>query len=362
VSSVPAPSPTHKLAGLEALRFIAAFAVVIWHYQHFAYVANKPIGLVRAQLPFYGALQPFYEHGLYGVQIFWCISGFIFFWKHRDAISNHAIRPTKFVMLRLSRLYPLHLATLLLVAFLQQMYLRSQGVFFVFPQNDLFHFGLNLFLANHWGFQTDDSFNGPTWSISVEVLAYFIFFALLSQFGRSLAIHALFIMLAFVLPSQLFLCLAFFYAGGLAAIARKNFSGAKAPRVIELVAWLALIGMVMTVLLLHLEFREFDLVLLLIGTPLLLFCISKDYALPMACQRIIEAAGNMTYSSYLLHFPIQLSLALYFSILGKPIPYRDASFFVLFIAATASAAYLGYVLFEAPAQKLIRSNFKTARL
>ena len=81
------PSP-NKLLGLEALRFLAAFAVLIWHYQHFAYVADTPVGLVREQLPFYGLLQLFYLAGEYGVWVFWCISGFIFFWKYRDAISD----------------------------------------------------------------------------------------------------------------------------------------------------------------------------------------------------------------------------------------------------------------------------------
>jgi peptidoglycan/LPS O-acetylase OafA/YrhL len=40
---------------LEALRFMAAFAVLIWHYQHFAYFADKPVDFVRDQLPLSGS-------------------------------------------------------------------------------------------------------------------------------------------------------------------------------------------------------------------------------------------------------------------------------------------------------------------
>jgi len=43
--------PATKLLGLELLRFVAAFAVLIWHYQHFAFVADKAVDLASTRLP-----------------------------------------------------------------------------------------------------------------------------------------------------------------------------------------------------------------------------------------------------------------------------------------------------------------------
>ena len=129
--------PATKLLGLELLRFVAAFAVLIWHYQHFAYVADKAVDLARTSLPLYGLLQPFYEAGEHGVWLFWCISGYIFFWKYRDAIHDRSTGGWTFFVLRLSRLYPLHLVTLLLVAILQPIYFGLNGYFFVYQDNDL---------------------------------------------------------------------------------------------------------------------------------------------------------------------------------------------------------------------------------
>src|ERR1700744_1926450 len=98
---MPGKTPVpNKLLGLEALRFVAAFAVLIWHYQHFSYVADKPVGFVTSELPFYGLLRPFFEAGEYGVWVFWCISGFIFFWKYREPISNSAIGGWTFFVFR----------------------------------------------------------------------------------------------------------------------------------------------------------------------------------------------------------------------------------------------------------------------
>ncbi len=56
----PAPPATKKLLGLEALRFAAAFGVLIYHYQHFAYLADQPADVLTSNLPLYGMLHLFY--------------------------------------------------------------------------------------------------------------------------------------------------------------------------------------------------------------------------------------------------------------------------------------------------------------
>ncbi len=351
--------PANKLLGLELLRFVAAFGVLIWHYQHFAYVGGKAVGLVREQLPFYGLLQWFYDGGLYGVWIFWCISGFIFFWKYREPIDNRSIGAKEFFVFRFSRLYPLHLVTLLLVAGLQVAYFHLNDFFFVYQANDLRHFLLQVLMASNWGFEHGDSFDGPIWSISVEVLVYVVFFVML-RFVTGSALLNVVIIIACVnarlihAPGMVFDCLAFFYIGGLAAIARRAVAAAQRGA-IDNVAW-AVLG-VFCLLSWSFALARFDLFaygFLLIGTPILLFCISRDISVSAATQRLIEAAGNMTYSSYLLHFPIQLVIALGFAIVGAPIPYYHAAFFVIFVTTTLLASYLTYRGFEAPAQNIIR--------
>jgi Acyltransferase family len=198
--------PTEKLLGLEALRFFAAFAVLIWHYQHFSYVADTPVDFVRNQLPFYGLFYPFYEAGVYGVWLFWCISGFIFFWKYRDAISGRTVGGWKFFVFRLSRLYPLHLVTLLMVALMQPIYFYLHGFFFVYQNNDVQHFIPQLFMASDWGLLRSNSFNGPIWSISVEVLVYAVFFLTLRFATKSPLANVIVIAICDRSLSRLLLC------------------------------------------------------------------------------------------------------------------------------------------------------------
>jgi peptidoglycan/LPS O-acetylase OafA/YrhL len=347
-------APANKLPGLEVLRFLAALTILVFHYRHFAFIADKPVDLAKDRLPFYGLLHFFYDAEPYGVWVFWCISGFIFFWKYRDAIADRSIDGWTFFVLRLSRLYPLHLMTLLLVAILQPIYFDLNGHFFVYQENDLRHFLLQIFMASNWGFQNGHSFDGPSWSISIEVLVYICFFLMLLV-TRSWLLNLAVIIGCFSGSGQIAVCFAFFYVGGLAAIVRRAIASTRFRLAAEGVAWLA-VGIFTLAIwsFAGVPLKPIAFPLLLTYTPMMLFCISRDIAMPAPIQRAVEAAGNMTYSSYLLQFPIQLMIVLGFAIAGTPIPLYDETFFWIFIATTLLASYLAYRYFELPAQNLVR--------
>jgi peptidoglycan/LPS O-acetylase OafA/YrhL len=349
-------APPHKLLGLEALRFVAAFAVLIWHYQHFSYIADQPADLIMDRLPLYGLLSPFYEAGKYGVWVFWCVSGFIFFWKYRDAIFDQSMPGWTFFVFRLSRLYPLHFVTLIIVAILQSAYFRLQGWSFVYQDNDLQHFLLQIFMASDWGFQRGDSFNGPIWSISVEVLVYLIFFLMLRFVTRSALLNLVVVLACMNMTGHVFSCLAFFYAGGLAAIARRASASATFGGAIESAAWAAAAIIPVLMWMFQSHFQVIDWMFLLAYTPILLFCLSCKITLPAMAQKLLEAAGNMTYSSYLVHFPMQLLIVLGCAKAGIPVPFYNGLFFATFVGSTLLISYFTYRYFEAPAQTFLRNN------
>jgi len=348
-----------KLLGLELLRFAAAFAVLVWHYQHFAFNGTA-IDVARSAQPFYAQLRLFYEYGWYGVQVFWSISGFIFFWRYRDSVAQGGIGGRTFFILRFSRLYPLHLATLLAVALLQWTYMAQAGHAFVYPHNDGYHFLLQLFMASHWGLQQGYSFNGPIWSISAEVLVYLVFYAALRLLGKSpwvnLGALALCVGLKLAgLANPVTDCLGFFYAGGLAAIAwRAPPARWRQPA--------ALTFTLIAPLVLALGGAPSDRTLyffLLVYLPVALFWLAQPFTLRPALARAIEAAGNMTYSSYLLHFPLQLAIALFFARRGQPLPLYGAPLFLFFIGATGALAWAAYRWLELPAQRALRGRLLT---
>jgi peptidoglycan/LPS O-acetylase OafA/YrhL len=130
-----------RLYSLDVSRGVAALSVVIWHWQHFAYQgASLPKGFEQDSMPLFSLLKLFYEMGHAGVQYFFLLSGFVFFWLYRAPIRNRKILPKTFFLQRFSRLYPLHFATLLVVALLQMLFIAHDGNFFVYQFNDVYNF------------------------------------------------------------------------------------------------------------------------------------------------------------------------------------------------------------------------------
>ncbi|MBH5371985.1 acyltransferase family protein [Bradyrhizobium glycinis] len=361
LTSRVAPVRANKLLGLELLRFLTAFAILVFHYRQFAFVGDREVGLLWDQLPIYWLLAPFYSSGPYAVRMFWCISGFIFFWKYRDAIADRALDGWRFFVLRFSRLYPLHLATLLAVALLQPLYFNVNGSWFVYQNNDLAHFVLQLLMAGNATSQDALSFNGPIWSVSVEVLVYFFFFVMLLA-TRSWLLNVALIAFSLTVPGEIADCFGFFYAGGLAAMARQSLQSSPARALAaEIAGWLIVVSLTCGYWLMGGRLESIGLLLLLICTPMLLYSLSRELVLPARLQRILEAAGNVTYSSYLLHFPIQLAMVLGFHVMQASIPLYDDAFFGLFIGITLLASHFTYRYFEAPAQGLIRAALLPVR-
>jgi len=154
-------------------------------------------------------------------------------------------------------------------------------------------------------------------------------------------------------------CLALFYVGGLAAMARQALDVSRFKKAAEACAWFA-VAVIMPIVVCTLwdQLDRFDLPLFVGMTPILLFCLSREIKLPQVVQGVIVAAGNMTYSSYLLHFPIQLVIVLCFAAAGRPVPVYSGALFAVYLLTTLLLSYFAFRFFEAPAQRLIRSAFR----
>jgi peptidoglycan/LPS O-acetylase OafA/YrhL len=157
---------------LDVLRGMAALVVVVWHWQHFFnHEQFHP-----EQQPFYAVLKPLYLGGWQAVDLFFCLSGFVFFWLYSAKIHARQTTAWAFAVRRFSRLYPLYFATLLAVAVAQWVVRARFGHYLVYTANDPYDFGLQLLMASNWGLERGASFNGPAWSVSVEVLLYAVFY------------------------------------------------------------------------------------------------------------------------------------------------------------------------------------------
>ena len=378
------PSNENKLLGLEIVRFLSALSILILHYQNFGYVSIGEISLQGAiindivfnknQQPFYSYLNFFYNHGHFAVYIFFCISGFIFFWKYRELISNKTVGAKDFFIARFARLYPLHLVTLILVASLQLIYFKINNNFFMWNNNDFFHFFLQLFMASDWGFQQGPSFNSPIWSISVEVLVYFLFFLILRYISKSILINIILVIFcllarAYEIPytsHPVIACIGLFYIGGISAIILKTLNKRKFKLFLNIISFFAVIFIPVMIL----QFNFLDIfytspldksqaeivrkIFIFFYTPLLLYIFAQYIGAKPLIRKCIEVAGNLTYSSYLIHIPFQILIVIFFSLINKKIPIYNTFFFLSYIFLTLLISYFTFRYFEAPARKLIK--------
>lgn len=345
-----------RLALLDAARALAAIAVLLWHYQLFYFAPGgyeSPPDLASRE-PLYALLMPFYAAGLYAVEIFWMISGFVF-------ANVYYARPAttrEFFVNRFARLYPLHLLTLCVVAVLQAVAFVTVGTTLLVPNNDAYHFFLHLVFASNWGFERGNSFNAPIWSVSVEVLIYCLFWATrrwLARFGVVGPLVAAAILLGlnrFAPGNPIFHCGYYFFFGTALSIASAALS-----RSDGLLA--SAIGALLVAGIVGFYSGSISLVQLL-GLPgmfggAIVALASLERFLQPPAQSVLSKLGDTTYGMYLWHVPVQLTLILLLGS-GGTVAALAASpwFLLLFIGSTIVIARLGFVFYEHPARRWIR--------
>lgn len=355
------PAPPSRLYALDALRGIAALCVVFWHWQHFFYVGDNPSAFVLDQQPFFRFFMPLYQHGGLAVQLFFSISGFVFFWLFSSGISDRSIRPLHFAADRFSRLYPLHIVTFALVAVLQLLYFSYHSSYFVYQSNDWYHAALNIFLAPAWGLEKGWSFNAPIWSVSVEVLLYCSFFLICLTRRWKWALAAAACVLGGYLYPEYYklgsgvLC---FYIGGV-TYALLEVVRRYAGSMCAVVTTTALCLGSWAYLAYGAETVDTDMVLYACFPLTLAMLAAAGYLWP-DLLRSWAWLGDISYSSYLIHFPLQIIFAMCSDWIG----FSRATFYqgwvmLLFFAVLVPLSIFSHRALERPAQRYLRRGRRT---
>jgi peptidoglycan/LPS O-acetylase OafA/YrhL len=152
------PDAAH-IKPLTALRFFAAFWVVLFHYW-----PKLDVGFTPAIA----------QKGYLGVEAFFTLSGFILCHVYLSGFGEGRFRYGDFLWNRLARVYPLHLATLVGVG---AMAIAGTMAGLSVDPNILAWKALpaNLMLVHAWGFAPVSGWNHASWSISAEWFAYLTF-------------------------------------------------------------------------------------------------------------------------------------------------------------------------------------------
>lgn len=161
-----------RLETLDSWRGICALLVAIMHFP-----VSGPIGE-----------SPFVRNAYLFVDYFFVLSGFVIAHGYGAKLAN-GVDYMRFVILRIGRIYPLHIAVLaLFVAFEALRWavpaLARNGTMPFTDGNSPSELLTSLALLNGLGFDSRLAWNGPSWSISAELWTYILFGGLVVLLGR----------------------------------------------------------------------------------------------------------------------------------------------------------------------------------
>jgi peptidoglycan/LPS O-acetylase OafA/YrhL len=339
----PAPD---RVPALDLLRFLAALAVVVFHY---AYRGAAADGFTKVSLP---VLEPITKYAWFGVELFFVISGFVIAWS---ALGRTAI---DFSIARAARLWPAF-AVCTTATFVVTYFLGAPPFETSFAQ-----WTANLtMLSPAFG---QPFMDGSYWSIVLEIIFYgwmalFVAFGLFPRRVDEIVVGWLAIALAneALLHSKIIHNLfvtgyaGFFCAGILLAEIARGRRGWQAPFLIAVSTVVAcseaLSGGRWTADHYSTYIDPRALIGLTILTIVLVAVASRIRHIPLP-GKVLMALGGLTYPLYLLHQHVGF---IAFNRLGQHIPAEilvPATIVVMIGAALAVSRYI-----EPPGRKLMIS-------
>ena len=164
--------PPGRYRAIDGFRFMAAIGVVLLHYVRYSeHLWWKDI----------------FEKCYVFVDLFFIISGFVIAAAYGESLRNGR-QYLGFLQNRLARIYPLHLAVLLVFFAIEFAAWRGYYTPREAHVSDRLEIFTNLALMQAWGLSPRVSFNYPSWSISAEWMLYLLFPAVAFAMRRGGAI------------------------------------------------------------------------------------------------------------------------------------------------------------------------------
>ena len=152
----------NRLKSLDGLRGIIALVLAFLFHYYCSFSAN-PLGISNV------------ERLSTLAYLFFLISGFGLFLNCRQQVTQMSI--ARFMLKRVSKWYPLFLATTFCTAiliYISRLIVRNLD--FTGTTDNLYHLLLNVILIHSGVAEDGQSFNTPAWFLGVLVINYFIFY------------------------------------------------------------------------------------------------------------------------------------------------------------------------------------------
>jgi peptidoglycan/LPS O-acetylase OafA/YrhL len=156
---------------LDALRFLAAFFMVVYHYAE-----QAPVSLF--------SIHPALGRGYLATDFFLMLSGYVLGRAYGDRVAHRQVGDREFLLKRFARVWPAHLV--MLAGFVALVLIT--GLVGIAPQNPQWFQWSQLpaqaLLIQAWGFDGPSGWNTPTWTLSALIFCYAAFPVLWRAFAK----------------------------------------------------------------------------------------------------------------------------------------------------------------------------------
>lgn len=371
VAGVPA-SATTRFDVLDALRGLCALLVVLFHFSSNGFIVSLPI----------------VKNGWLFVDYFFVLSGFVITHSYLDRLADDRISVSRFMGLRLGRIYPLHIFVLL--AFLSLELLLVFGGESISRyvsrepfsgSRDIGSLVQSIFLVQAFGVGNGGGWNIPAWSIAAELWTYLLF-ALIFALGRRvivqissvLALVAVVAMMSYsenldiTLNGGILRCVYGFSVGVLTYAAFRRFGGTSG-NLLEVVVAVAMVAFV------SLASGVFTFVAPVIFAATIYVFANQDGAISRVLMaKPFQFLGLISYSIYMIHWFVQGRVGDVLQLLklveitvaadGKVSidgpPLVGDLITLAMLSVVVAGAYVTYSLVEKPGQALAKRLLGTA--
>lgn len=364
--TVPATKKV-ELRQLTGIRLIAAVWVVLFHYQF------QILGI----LPEVGGMWSLLDAGYMAVDLFFVLSGFIISYQYLGKFVTGPGDYKSFLWKRLARIYPVHIATLLVFVLLLAVG-KMAGIGVGDPtQFTLWGAIKDVLLIRVW-VGSDIGWNYPAWSLSAEWLSYVLFPLIASAVAhiasrRRAAIVALVALLsvlegvgAWLVPSlnnmahpAVRVLIGFTIGVALYCLFRDRRPSDKAGwlGVLLLTALIAVTPLIASPVI------RASIGVLLAAAAIYFLAIGSGSAVRFLSSKALDYGGRISFSIYMTHAISLIMLGKIFEIdswTDQPLPLRVAAVAV-HIAVAIGAGAAAYHFVEKPAQLyLVRAGRRSA--
>jgi peptidoglycan/LPS O-acetylase OafA/YrhL len=341
---------------LDALRIVAAAAVVVLHY------AEYTKDHAAAHFVFVHV-----QHFNMFVDLFFVISGFVITQQYLEKVDT-AFGVRRFLWRRVARIYPLHLLTLafyLAIAAVLQLGLARGENPARYPLSDI----PAQLLMLHAVVGGRLTFNFPSWSLSAEMVCYLLFPTLAAVAARQRMLIVILVLAALVGNSLYALATntgpwtEWINRGG-AFRALPSFALGVALYLFraEVSRWPSVALPLVPVLLAFMLFGSSlpDGLVLATVYAIVMLAVRADLAqqTTLLSQAGIDRWSNLTYSVYMLHIPVAtVVLTIAGRYLSAFIPDARLMLVPVALAVLALASYLSYRYVETPLRHFLYALF-----